>query len=95
MISVQIALTVLTILVIFVAERNYSCRLYIKVFCHNSVLCVLFNVSPEVTCKHVWSLCWVGSMNVELERQKRNKGLCVVNKINASCDCYGQIGLFC
>ena len=31
-ISVQIALTVLTILVIFAAERNYSCRLYIKDF---------------------------------------------------------------
>ena len=34
-------------------------------------------------------------MNVELEGQNCNEGLRVVNKINASCDCSGQIGLFC
>ena len=45
-------------------------------------------MSPEVTCKHAWSLCYV-----ELEGQKCNKGLRKVNKINAGCHCYGQIGL--
>ena len=47
------------------------------------------------TCKHSWFLCYVGSMNVELEGQKYNKGFRIVNKINASCDCKGLIGLFC
>ena len=47
------------------------------------------------TCKHAWSLCYVGSMKVELERQKYNKGFRIVKKINASCDCKGLIGLFC
>ena len=28
---------------------------------------MLFNVTPEVTCKHAWSVCYVGSVNVELE----------------------------
>ena len=32
-------------------------------------------MSPEVTCKHAWSLRYVGSMNVELEGQICNKGL--------------------
>ena len=44
-------------------------------------------LSPEVTCEHVWSLCYVSSMNVEQEGQKCNKRLDVVNKINASCNC--------
>ena len=52
---------------------------------HSSFLCVL--LSPEVTCEQAWSLCYVGSMNVELEGQKCNKGLREVNKINASCHC--------
>ena len=51
-------------------------------------------LSPEVTCEHAWSLCYVGSMNVELKGQKRNKGLRPVNKIYASGNCYGQIELF-
>ena len=59
----------------------------LRIFCHNSVLWLLFNVSPEVTCKHAWSLCCVGSVNVKLEGEKCNKGFLVVNKINASCDC--------
>ena len=48
---------------------------------------MFFNVSPEVTCKHAWSLRYVGSMNVELEGQNCNKGLRVVNKIKWSCNC--------
>ena len=42
-----------------------------RIFCHNSVLWVLFNVS-QVTCKHAWSLRFVGSVNVELEGQNCN-----------------------
>ena len=32
-------------------------------------------LSPEVTCENAWSLCYVGSINVELEGQMCNKGL--------------------
>ena len=48
------------------------------IFCHNSFLCVL--LSFEVTCEHAWSLCYVGSMNVELEGQKCCKGLRAVKQ---------------
>ena len=37
-------------------------------------------LSPKVTCKQASSLCYVGSMNVELEEQKYNKDLREVNK---------------
>ena len=37
-------------------------------------------LSSEVTCEHAWSLCYVGSMNVELEGQKCYKGLRVVKQ---------------
>ena len=32
-------------------------------------------LSPKVTCEHAGSLCYVGSMNTELEGQKCNEGL--------------------
>ena len=67
---VQIYLTV-HLLVIFATERNYSFYITDQL-CDNSFLCVL--LSPEVTCEHAWSPRHVGSTNVELEGQKRNKG---------------------
>ena len=70
MLRVQIYLTV-HLLVIFPAERNYSFYITDQL-CDNSFLCVL--LSPEVTCEHAWSPRHVGSTNVELEGQKRNKG---------------------
>ena len=43
-------------------------------------------LSPEVTCEHALSLCYVavGSMNVELERQKCNEFFALVKEVFTS-----------
>ena len=66
----------------------YSRWVPLQIFCHNSFLCVL--LSPEVTCEHAWSLwlCWLNECQLNWrDKTECNKGLRVVNKINASCDC--------